>query len=74
MASQPAFAQQWLQQWKSAATALANVRLKELRGLSDAEALLASEALLSLPARIPDERWASSGLVEQQRLFMRLKR
>jgi hypothetical protein len=74
MASQPPFAHQWLEQWKSAATELAIVHQKELRSLSDADALLASDALLSLPGTVSAERWASSGLTEQQRLFARLRR
>jgi hypothetical protein len=74
MAPQPAFAQQWLQQWKSAEVALAGVHRDELRNLTDADALSASDALLSLSGEISDDRWASSGLIEQQRLFMRSRR
>jgi hypothetical protein len=74
MASQPAFAQQWLQQWKSAEVALANMHRNELRSLTDEEALSASDALLSLAGEISHDRWASSGLIEQQHLFMRSRR
>ena len=71
---QPWFARQWLAQWKSAAVELEKVRLAELRKLSDAEALAASEALLSMPmGPLPEERRTWSGLVEQQRLFMLLR-
>jgi hypothetical protein len=74
MASQPEFAQQWLQQWQSAAVELPLIHAKELRSLSDAEALSASDALLMLPGQVPAERWTSSGLVEQQRLFSRSRK
>jgi hypothetical protein len=52
----------------------------ELRALTDAEALRRTEALLSLAASTPnrpplsEQRWTSSGLVEQQALFTRRRR
>lgn len=59
-------------QWRSAAVALEGVRRNELRGLTDEEALVAADALLSLVALAPvDERL--TGLVEQQRIFARAR-
>ncbi len=67
-------ANQWLRQWKSAGPALAEVRKRELRELTDEEALRASEAVLSIPAPpVSPERWTTSGLVEQQAWFHRLR-
>ena len=63
----------WMEQWRSAGRALAEVRRAELSRMSDAEALKAAENLLSLAASIPlsadRRRW--SGLVEQQALLHR---
>lgn len=59
-------------QWRSASVALEAVRRIELRGLTDEEALVAADALLSLvPVAPVDERL--TGLVEQQRLFARAR-
>lgn len=60
-------------QWRGAAVALAEQREKELRALTDAEALAASEALLSLAALLPlrPDRLTTSGLVCQQALLHR---
>jgi len=59
-------------QWRLAAIALEAVRRNELRGLTAEEALVAADALLSLVALVPvDERL--TGLVEQQRLFVRAR-
>jgi hypothetical protein len=65
---------QWLRQWESAGPALAEVRNRELRELTDAEALRASEVVLSIPVSpVSPARWSSSGFVEQQVLFHRLR-
>jgi hypothetical protein len=62
----------WLAQWQSAALELAEVRRQRLRRLTDAEALAASENLLSLAQMSSDHpRWSSSGLVLQQALLHR---
>jgi hypothetical protein len=63
----------WVEQWRAAAPALAHQREIELRALTPAQALAASEALLSLadPTRLSPERWRSSGLVEQQAILHR---
>lgn len=63
----------WLAQWERAAIELARVHTDELQALSANDALAASELLLAMvkPSSLPMERQVSSGLVEQQRLFMR---
>ncbi len=65
-----------MRQWKAAGPALEELRRRELFGLTDAEALSASETLLSMAAagRLPAHRRESSGLVEQQALFHRTRR
>ena len=63
----------WMAQWRSAAIALAEQRARELGDLRDAEALAASDALLSLALVVPIDpaRLTGSGLVHQQELFHR---
>jgi hypothetical protein len=66
-------AQQWMQTWRSAGEALARVRREELRALDGKKAL----ALLTGPANYrqePRKPRPSSGLVEQQRWFMKARR
>lgn len=60
-------------QWRSAAIALAEQRARELGDLTAADALAASEALLSLALAVPidPQRLTGSGLVRQQELFHR---
>lgn len=57
--------------WARTGETLADIRKKELAALTEADALIAAEDLLSaldrLPKR-PPRPW--SGLVEQQRLFL----
>jgi hypothetical protein len=64
---------QWLRQWTAAGPALAEIRKRELRDLTDEQALRASELVLSTPISdpLPPERRVSSGLVEQQARFHR---
>lgn len=66
----------WMRQWKAAGPALREVRLRELRGLSDEEALAAADELLSMACLepLPEERLVWSGLVEQQALLHRRDR
>lgn len=61
----------WMEQWRSAARALEDQRKEELRTMSDAEALAASDALLSLALIVPlnPDRLGDSGLVRQQEIF-----
>jgi hypothetical protein len=60
-------------QWCGARDALAEVRRRELRQLSDADGLAAAEQLLDLVRHLPPKH-SRSGLVEQQRLFARAPR
>jgi hypothetical protein len=65
----------WIEQWNAAREALRVQRARELAALSDADALAAAEALLTVAASVdlpPDRR--TSGLVEQQALFHRKTR
>ena len=73
MNEQPKFAHQWLKQWNHAAGELERVHDAELRALSAEDALRATTALLDLAdgVSILSTRWTYSGLVEQQRFFMR---
>jgi len=73
MAPDFAAEREWARQWKEAGPALAAQRRRELAHLSDARALAASEALLSLvtPATLSPRRRHRSGLAEQQALFHR---
>jgi hypothetical protein len=66
----------WARQWREAGEALERVRRAELRRLTPARALAASNDLLSLRTRLPlpPERRTGSGLVEQQRLLQRGRR
>ncbi|NNJ11759.1 hypothetical protein EKD04_015595 [Chloroflexales bacterium ZM16-3] len=69
---QPHQQQQWMRHWLHAALALAEVRQQELAQMSDVAALAAVERVLTPGvARDPLRTHASSGLVEQQRLFQR---
>ncbi|MFN7986779.1 MAG: hypothetical protein U0529_04845 [Thermoanaerobaculia bacterium] len=63
----------WMEQWRSAGPALEAVRKRELRALTDEEALAAADELLSLalPGPSAPERLASHGLVIQQALLHR---
>jgi hypothetical protein len=72
----PDFADAWLVQRMKGSSALAEVSKRELRDLSDAEALRRTDALLSLGARQPVSaaRETHSGFVEQQALFARMRR
>ena len=64
----PPFAKQWMQQWRRAARELPQVRASELRALGSAQVLMASE-VMELPS--PQPAAETSGLVSQQRWFMR---
>ncbi|KAA0254198.1 hypothetical protein FBQ97_06010 [Acidobacteria bacterium ACD] len=66
-------AESWMRQWKAAGPELEEIRRRELRQLTDEQALIASEAVLSIvpTAPIPRERVEWSGLVTQQALFHR---
>ena len=63
-------------QWRAAAVALAEQRVRELRALTEEDARAATLALLDLGASLPiaPEREKTSGLVTQQALFHRKRR
>jgi len=62
----------WIQQWKNAAVALEQVRREELECLSNDERVaIASRLGLSPKANICMS--TTSGLVEQQRLFLKAR-
>lgn len=68
----PNDAVEWMRAWRSAGVALERVRRDELRALDGRKAL----ALLTGPAdyrRDPRKPRPSSGLVEQQRWFMKAR-
>jgi len=75
MAELPVFAAAWLRQREQGAGAVARVEEHELRSLDDAEALRLADALLSAAPieQMTVDRKATSGFVEQQRLFMRAR-
>ncbi len=62
-----------VEQWRRAGAALADARRRELRELTDEQALAAAEELLDVACHLPRKR-AGSGLVEQQRLFARARK
>ncbi len=63
----------WMAQWRGAAVALAEQRVRELQALTEEDARVAILALLDLGASLPfpPEREHTSGLVVQQALFHR---
>lgn len=65
----------WARTWQATGEALEKIRRAELRALTPEKALLATDNLLSLGAgmALPGRRHGTSGLVEQQRLFARLR-
>jgi hypothetical protein len=65
----------WARAWQATGEALEVLRRAELRALTPEKALQATDNLLSLGAGLPlsAERRRTSGLVEQQRLFSRLR-
>lgn len=66
-------ARAYVKRWAEAGQLLERQRWDELAGLSPAEALAATDALIRAAMLVPlsEERRRSSGLVEQQRTFHR---
>ena len=66
-----ALARRWVKTWQQAGPKLERVRREELRRLDPqrAIALLCGEADYTVPPRVPRP---TSGLVEQQRWFMKM--
>jgi hypothetical protein len=65
----------WARTWQATGEALERIRRTELRALTEAKGLAAMDNLLSLGSgmALSAERRGTSGLVEQQRLFSRLR-
>jgi len=61
----------WVRQWKTAAEKLEQQRAFELEQLTDERARRISEWVLSEFERLIDSSRKSSGLVDQQKYFMR---
>jgi hypothetical protein len=63
----------WIETWKRAGPELEAIRRRELASMTDEDARAAAADLLSMPLSpdLPERR--DSGLVEQQRWFMRLR-
>lgn len=72
----PPHARAWLAQRRSGIRALEELEARELRSLDAATALAYSDALLAAaPIAVMNEpRRATSGFIEQQRLFRRARR
>jgi hypothetical protein len=65
-------ARQYVARWKQAGPALEKVRREELRMLSDDDVRSQIHALLEIAGYVPQNR-PTSGLVEQQRIFMKAR-
>ena len=76
MSEQPSFAAAWLRQREAGGRAVAVLETDELRNLDVAEALRLADALLEATPieAMAESRRTTSGLIEQQRLFMLLRR
>lgn len=74
MARSPDQVRRVVGQWGPAGSALAEVRLREVADLTDAEAEEATLDLLAILDTLPPlPLRPTSGLVEQQRWFMRIR-
>ncbi len=73
LAETPEEQKRWMAQWRSAEVALLEVKREELRALTDEQVLATCDLLLADADKfyIPPKMKTSSGLVEQQRIFMR---
>ena len=64
----------WVETWKRAGPLLEKIRHEELRAMTDRDVQRAFQSLSGLVARMPDRRpRTTSGFVEQQRLFLKLR-
>jgi hypothetical protein len=63
----------WVETWRWAGPELERIRRQELRAMTDARALVASNRVLALVGWLPrtPRRLATSGLIEQQALLRR---
>lgn len=62
----------WVETWRRAGPALEAIQLRELRELSDEQRALQIDDLLRIACQFATPR-LTSGLVEQQRLFQKLR-
>ena len=72
LATTPEEQRRWMEQWRRAAAALAEMKRFELQKLTDEEAWQQIEDLLSLADYYP-RRSDTSGLVEHQAWFRRFR-
>ncbi len=72
-AETPEEQKKWMAQWRSAEAALLEIKREEMRALTDEDVLAACDLLLADADEfyVAPENKISSGLVEQQRIFMR---
>ncbi|HZZ27406.1 MAG TPA: hypothetical protein VFE46_05300 [Pirellulales bacterium] len=71
---QIAATRQWVENWKRVGPLLEKIRHEELRALTDDDVVRAFESLSGLLADLPPRPpRASSGFIEQQRLFQKLR-
>ena len=63
----------WVETWARAGPKLEAIRRRELREMTHEERVRVIDAVLQIGARFSQPR-TSSGLVEQQRLFQKLRR
>ena len=72
-----ALMKRWVDQWKITGPELERIKREELRAMTEEEALLRVQRVMNSRAAnrwIRPDRRTSSGLIEQQRLFARLRR
>jgi hypothetical protein len=65
-------AQEFVERWRKAGPELEKIRREELRALTDAEGQKLFGSLLEFASLHPQKR-ATSGLVEQQRIFQKAR-
>ena len=76
LATSPEEQRAWMDQWRSAAIALEEVKREDLQAMTEEQACAMSNMLLSMGPFPESGRVLSntSGLVEQQRIFMRARK
>ena len=69
-AQQPAFAKEWMAQWRYAAQELPKIRARELRAMTDQQAIDLLDVIDGSPRQ---SQPVMSGLIVQQAWFQRLR-
>jgi hypothetical protein len=69
-AQQPAFAKEWMAQWRYAAQELPKIRARELRAMTDEQAI---DLLGVIDGKSQEKQHVTSGLVIQQAWFQRMR-